>query len=723
MGFFRDGKLFSRIDSRHLFRLIILLGFCGLSLAMITFPIAIRPSSYPLEIGAVAQQDIQSPRTLSFESKVLTEQAQTMAEMAVQPVYLPADPTITRKQIESLRVALNYINSVRSDTYATQDLKIQDLQKLQSLVLNQENLNEILTINDSRWEVVQGEAMNVLEQVMRSTVRDNQLSEVRRSIPSMISFSLPSDQAALVADLITSYVVPNSLLSPEQTDAQRQEARKAVKPVTQTFVAGETIVQRGQIITPLIWEALQAYGLIEPKKDTQNFLAAFLMIVLIGAFLALYFMRRRPVEIEHLRSLALIALVFQIFLYGARLVIPNRTVVPYLYPVPAFGLTISSLFGSELGMIFSLVLCILSTYGLPNSLDLIIFYILSSFCGVLMLGRGRRVASFFWAGTAIGAAGSAVILAYRLPDSITDWFGIATLIGAAFFNGMASASLSLLFQFLISQVLGLTTALQLLEISRPDHPLLQFLMRNAPGTYQHSLQVANLAEQAAEAIGADALLVRVGALYHDSGKALNPSFFIENQIPGSQNPHDLLDPQTSSATIIRHTTDGVILAKRHRLPPRIRDFMLEHHGTLVTRYQFARAVEAAGNNPNLVEIEKYRYPGPSPHSKETALLMLADGCEARARAELPKDDDELRKLVKNVIDFCQREGQLDFTTLTFRDLNRTTDSFVNTLRNTHHPRLKYPEIKTIPNSNDPSGDKKDEIQPVSDPPTLQNTKA
>ena len=218
--------------------------------------------------------------------------------------------------------------------------------------------------------------------------------------------------------------------------------------------------------------------------------------------------------------------------------------------------------------------------------------------------------------------------------------------GTAFLNGIASASLTLLLQFLFSQILGIATVLQLMEISRPDYPLLQFLLRNAPGTYQHSLQVANLAEQAAETIGADALLSRVGALYHDVGKSTNASFFIENQVPGNFDSHDDLDPTKSAETIIQHVSDGLQLTRKYRLPPRIRDFISEHHGTLITRYQFTRAVEAAGNNPDLVDPEQFRYPGPAPRSRETALLMLADGCEARARAELPKDDVELRKLIK-----------------------------------------------------------------------------
>jgi putative nucleotidyltransferase with HDIG domain len=210
---------------------------------------------------------------------------------------------------------------------------------------------------------------------------------------------------------------------------------------------------------------------------------------------------------------------------------------------------------------------------------------------------------------------------------------------------IASASLALLIQYLASQLLGLTTPLHLLEISRPDHPLLH-ISSNAPGTYNNSLQVSNLAEQAAKAIGADQLVTRVGALFHDCGKAMNASFFIENQLPGKVDSHESMDPAVAAQTIINHVPDGVALANKHHLPPRLIDFIREHHGTSITRYQYCRALEVSQNDHAVIDTSQFQYPGPKPRSRETALLMLADGCEARARAELPKTDEELKDLIK-----------------------------------------------------------------------------
>jgi hypothetical protein len=202
--------------------------------------------------------------------------------------------------------------------------------------------------------------------------------------------------------------------------------------------------------------------------------------------------------------------------------------------------------------------------------------------------------------------------------------------------------------------------------------------------------VANLAEQAAERIGADGLLTRIGALFHDIGKAANPLFFIENQSAGSIDSHDEMDSAESASIIIRHVTDGLKLAKKHRLPHRLHDFISEHHGTLITRYQHNRAVQAAEGDASKVDESRFRYPGPSPRSKETAILMLADGVEARARAERPQDDEAMRLIVRAVIERSRKEHQLDDTPLTERDLSAITDSFVATLRTTYHPRLEYP---------------------------------
>jgi len=683
----------------------------ALSYAALIFPLALRPSYLPITIGNVAPQDIQAPASLTYESAIQTELSRKDAERSISPIYLPADPAVARQKLDDLRTTMGFITSVRTDQYASRQQKSADLQALKNVKFDSDETSSILDLSDERWETIQQESLRVLEEIMRTTIRSDQIYEARQSIPSRISLAYSPASNTIISRLVEPQIDANSQFSEDRTRAAVDLAKKAIQPVSRTLLSGEIIVRRGQVVTPLIFETLEKFDLVKPQSGYTNYIAPAALIVIIAAFIGFYFIRRPISPMNNWRGLLLISLLFIAFLFSARFIVPNRTVFPYLFPMAAFGLTISCLFNVEIGMVLSLAMAIVSSFGLSSSLDITIYYTMTSLIGILVLGKGLRVSSFFSAASGIGLAGCAVIIAYRLSPGSMDLVGLATLMGSAFINGLASASLALLFQYFLSQLLGTTTALQLLDLSRPDHPVMQFMLRNAPGSYQHSLQVANLAEQAAEAIGADVLLTRVGALYHDIGKANNPQFFIENQVSGKSNPHDDLSPEISSATIIKHISDGNQVAKKYRLPPRIIDFIKEHHGTLLTRYQYARAVQESAGQTGQVNTEQFRYPGPSPRSKETALLMLADGCEARARAELPRSEVELRSLVKKVFDYLQQEGQLDQTSLTLRDLNIAAESFTNTLRNSYHPRIVYPEIRPVISPTEPiiTETKQDEI--------------
>jgi putative nucleotidyltransferase with HDIG domain len=679
---------------RTIFLGFLLLVTSGLIFLALVIPSAAPLTTTPLRVGDVAPVDILAPYAHSYESDILTKEQRDQAASQVPAVYSLADTSIGRGQLEHLRTALAYITSVRADSYTSIEQKITDLAALEDIHLSQETATKILSLSDSRWQTVQQEASVVLEQVMRNTIRADQLEEARRSLPALVSLSLPEDQANIAAELAVAFVIPNSLRNEELTDKARQRARDAVIPVTRTYLAGETIVQRGNVITPTNLEALQVFGLVHSPSRWQDLVSALILTLLVGTFFVIY-KRRSPALGNDLRGLTLNAILFLAFLFGARLTLPGHVVLPYVYPLMAYGLIVTSLFGPEVALVSSLPLTVLVSYNLPNALELTLYYVISSYFGILTLRRAQRIMSFLWSGVAIAISGAAVTTTFRLLQPTTDAIGLATLAGAAIFNGVASASISVLLQFFLAQFLGLTTALQLIELSRPDHPLLQFLLRNAPGTYQHSLQVANLAEQAAEQIGADPLLTRVGALYHDAGKALNPGFFIENQLPNNVNPHNGLNPIASATTIIRHILDGLEVARKHRLPRRVQDFISEHHGTLITRYQYVKAVENASGNESQVDITKFRYPGPRPQSRETALVMLADGCEACVRAEHPKDEAGLRSIIKTVISERVEKGELNDTNLTLHDLDVIADSFTATLRGVYHPRIIYPTLEII----------------------------
>jgi putative nucleotidyltransferase with HDIG domain len=691
----RSSRLFSL---RTILPLVVLISTSILVYGAIIQPWSLRQISLQLSVGDVAPQDLRASRSIQYTSEVLTEAARTAAERAVAPIYNPSDTSISRTQNETLNSVLGSISTIRINQETTFEQKKNEITAIKGLTLQPTSIDVLLALTDTRWELVQTEGFKLLELAMQNPVRTEDLLSVRQNLSSQVSLTLTEKEAALAVEIVAPLVVANSFYSPALTDAARQTARESVEPVTQSYIAGQTIVSRGQIITAADLEALTSLGMVTPNNPAFNYLGAAALVVLSAIFTGLYFFRRRPAAISDLRSQILFAILFAIFLFGARVSNPNRTIVPYLFPVPAFALLVSALFGMERGLVFGLLMSLLAAYGMPDTLGLLPYYTLSSLCGVLALGQARRVGQFMYAAVAIAFAGVCMVAAYRLPFTDLDWVGLTTLMGAAVFCGIASTSIALPMQYLLAQFLGLTTALQLLEISRPDSPLLNFFLQRAPGTYQHSLQVANLSEQAGERIQADTLLLRVGALFHDVGKSANPLFFVENQPPSQIDSHDDLNPEISAEIIIRHVEDGLKLARKFRLPRRLFDFIAEHHGTLVTRYQYNLALQSVKCDASKVDENKFRYPGPSPRSKETALLMMADGVEARARAERPRNDDEVRDLVRNVIERCQKDGQLDDTPLSQRDLAKISESFIETLRVTYHPRLEYPPEQPITES-------------------------
>jgi hypothetical protein len=666
-----------------------------LSVMALYLPNAAAESSLALNKGDVASLDILAPRTLSFESAILTTAQQEESALAVEAIYGPPDANVARDQVQKLGATLAFIESVREDSFASQEQRLADLAALQNINLGQERAIELLGLSSDAWSNVQAESRVILDQIMRSTIRQDQVESARISAQALVSLSLPEQQALIAADLAAAFVAPNSFFSESLTEIAREEARGAVAPIIVTVLADEILVERGQVLSAADRELLEQFGLVDSGTRWQDYVGSAAILVASFLLIFLYFRYQKRSKIDS-RTLLFFAILFVIFLFGARFLVVGRAVSPYIYPVAAFGLVVSTIAGTQLAIVLAFSLSLIAAYNFPIPLELSVFYFLGSWVGILVLRSGQRLMSYIWAGLALGLTGVAVVLAFRLPLGTTDLLGIATLVGASLLNGFIAATLTIVLQLAVSSVLGLTTAVQLQELSRPDHPLLQFVLRNAPGTYQHSLQISNLAEQAAERIGANTLLTRVGSLYHDAGKARQPIYFIENQVPGTANPHNDLSPLDSSQIIIRHVSDGLELADKHRLPRRIRDFIAEHHGDLITQYQYGRALEAVEGDKNKVDPNAFRYPGPKPQSRETALVMLADGCEARTRAERPATRDELNLLVRDVIDNRLAAGQLDNTELTMHDLAVVQESFVSTLRGIYHPRINYPKIESAP---------------------------
>ncbi|HDN05181.1 MAG TPA: HDIG domain-containing protein [Chloroflexi bacterium] len=648
--------------------------------------------------GSVASQDVMSPYAVTYQSQVLTEELQQEVAQGVDPIYTRQDSAIARQQLNYLKDALTFIDAVRNDQFATQEQKFTDLAALDGIYISQGTAEQLLELSDVRWQTVRQETVVILEQVMRTAIRVVDLEEARQQLPSLVSLSLSEDQVNLVVELASAFVAPNSVYSEEATEAARQEAIQGITSVTRSIVAGETIIRRGEIVHEEDIEALQEVGLLTTFSGWQNQAGTLAVVILCAVLIILYF-RSHSYILRNTKKMIVLLVLFLAFLGLSRYVSPGHLIIPYLFPMAAYSLLVAALIDRRTALFTTIPLAILAAYGMPHTLDLTLYYSLGGLMGLLILRRPQRLSAYVSVAGIIAVSGSVILVAYRIIDPATDVTGLATLIAASIFYGVASAVLTILLEFALAPLLDLTTTLQLVELSRPDHPLLQRLLREIPGTYQHTLQVANLAEQAAERIQANSMLARVGALYHDIGKMKNPKFYIENQGPNQLNTHDDMAPEDSSEIIIDHVHYGLELAKKYRLPSRIREFIPEHHGTLITRYQYGKALEIANGDESQIDKSKFRYPGPRPQSVETALVMLADGCEAYVRSQNPETDDALRALIKDMVDRRVALGQLDNTELTLRDLKVIIDSFTTTLKGTYHARVDYPEDESSADSN------------------------
>lgn len=643
--------------------------------------------------GDVALETIRAPHSLAYDSRIRQQEERERAAAGVSPIYTSPQGDLARQQLERAREVLDYLGSIRADPLASPAQKRAWVVAVEEFSdLTPEAIDRLLSLSADSWDRVQLETVAVTGQIMRQEIREGQVSEARRRVPRLIGLDLSDEEAAVASALAQSFVVPNSFLDPEATADAQREAREAVGPVTRRFEEGQVLVREGDPVNSLDIEVMDEFGLRRPRAEWTEFLSAGMLAILGVTLLYVYLARFEPQVVWNGHQPLLFVLLNAVFVVGSGLMVPAGGVLRYLAPAPALAMLLTATLGRHAGVASAVFLGAVTGVIASNSLEMAIYAAVGGLIAALALDRVERIGELFRAGALVALTHLAVLAIFYLVEdgNQTSELVLSSLAGIA--NGGLSSSLALGALFIVGPLFDVVTTMRLIELSRPEHPLLQRMLREAPATYHHSLMVANLAEQAAEGIGANALLVRVGAYYHDIGKMARPYFFVENQADGL-NPHDRLDPETSAEVIIGHVTDGLKLARRYHLPTRIQAFIPEHHGGSRVSFLYQKAVQLAGDE-NLVEEAHFRYPGLRPQSKETALVMLADGCEAAVRAARPPSAEELAKIVNRIIDGRVDDGQLNDSGLTLQDIEVIRRVFVSALKGTFHPRIKYPEPKT-----------------------------
>jgi len=672
-------------------RLILLgLAMAGVAGWVMTSPLLPR-GQVVLGVGDIATRDVRAPRQISYESSILTSQAQDAAAADVEPVYTSPDPELARQQLDRAREVLDYLGSVRADPLASPARKRAWARAVPELEdLSVEMLEALVSLSDESWDRVQLETLAVIDQAMRREIREGFLGQALEDITALVSLDLTQEEAQVTEALVRQFLLPNAYLDEEATAASRERAREQVPSVLRTFEEGEIIVREGQRVGQLDVEAMDQLGLRQARTRWLDYVGAGLLAGLSTALMCLYLARFESSVLWDGPQLLLMTLLITLFTLVAGVMIPAGEALRYLYPAPALAVLATATLGAPAGTASALFVGIVTaTIADEAPLEMMSYVALGGVAATLTLGRVERIAALFRAGAFALLVHVVVVVAFGFVQRGGLLVDMAIPAVAGIINGGVSASLALGGLFLIGPLFDIPTTMRLIELSRPDYPLLQRLLREAPATYHHSLMVANMAEQAAERIGADALLTRVGAYYHDVGKIARPYFFTENQVEGV-NPHDRLDPKTSAEVIVGHVKDGIDLARRYRVPSRVRAFIPEHHGTNWVSFLYKKALEEA-EDPSTVDEDDFRHIGPKPQSKETALVMLADGCEAAVRSARPATIEELESIVGKVFTQRMEDGQLDESNLTMRDLHLTQAAFVSALKGVFHPRIKYPE--------------------------------
>jgi putative nucleotidyltransferase with HDIG domain len=495
----------------------------------------------------------------------------------------------------------------------------------------------------------------------------------------LLSLDLNQDQSTVVSELVQRFLKPNAFYDDAATQEARASARASAASVVRNFREGQIIVREGSVILALDLEALQELGLTSHKFELwdNGDAMAFAAILLLG--LALYLARLQPEVLDGGRHEILLTILLTLFLVLTRLLMPTGDLLPYLFPSAAMTMLLVVTQGRSAAIGAMLFLGGVCGWIAGDSLVFAVLTTGQGLIAALSLPRYENIGSFFRSGLLAGGAASLILLAFDLAEFNAAPVALLMKIGVCLVGGLLSGGLTIGILFLLTPLFDLTTTFRLMELSRPNHPLLQRLLREAPATFNHVMMVASLAEQAAERIGGNVLLTRVGAYYHDIGKLLRPYFFIENQ-QGLSNPHDRLDPYTSVDVLTGHIRDGIRLAQQYHLPERVIAFIPEHHGTMRTSFFYQKAVEAAGGDADLVDEAHFRYPGPTPRSRETALLMLADGCEAATRARRPSTPEELEGIVNGIFDQRLRDGQLDMCPITMQELHLAKMAYIELLR-------------------------------------------
>ena len=641
------------------------------------------PQTVNLKAGDIASNSIVAPRRIVDTE--MTQSLRVQAENLTSPVYdyLTNAYSETSDQVNTLFSTLDGVHSSQIDQAA-----VDSYNQIFSVNLSLADYQYLLSLRSSTRATLQSAINEILSGLYAGEIKAAELQDIKSGASDqLLSYDLGAQSTQSGQSILQSVIRPNMILNEDATKIARAAARDSVSEVV--YETGQTIVTRGDVVTEHQIALLKEAGLIKTglfENMSKTFGLPALILILIAIYIS-YLYLYHPEIYASSKMLVLIAAQFVLMLIIGQLCSYFSV---YLIPVSIMTMTLCLVFNSRVAVQTNLFLMLFLAVGLQLDIDSFLYLIISGYVGILYMQQISTRTDIFKSGMLVSGVNMLMILIINIYRSNIGFTTLTNLI-YGFGNGVIAALLTSGMLMMWEAMFNIVTPFKLLEMSNPTDDVIQKLITEAPGTYQHSLVVSNMSETAAKKIGANQLLARVGAYYHDIGKSEKSVYFKENQIDIT-NPHDYISPEVSAKILKNHVSDGVYLAEKYRIPSEISQFIQTHHGTSEISY-----FKAEADQQGYEGSEDFHYHGILPHTKETSIVMLADSVEAAVRSLDEKNTDNIRKMIRSIVGKKINEGQLKESKLSFEEIETIKSAFYDVLTGVYHTRIKYPESESVKN--------------------------
>ena len=655
------------------------------------------PFSITFKEGEISQSQIKSPRTIIFESsddQNKTKLLRAERSALVEPIFT-IDEDVNKSIIVSMVGDVTAIKEYREKL--AEDKKTVPNESIQ--YFSPAQLRHMSNLSEQAFGALEYAALQNMEDLLDIGIQEVVTKDIKKAILANTKILwLPDIQQSVIVNLILNSIKPNKVYNEAQTQAVIQSEINSIKPFTTTYREGQPIVYKGEVVTLDHIEAMKALNIYGSQVSLFKFIGIIMFIFMVFALLErfIYFFNRRFFSKTkyYVLTYTVMMLLLAIALGLMKIPVQNSLDIRFFIPISIGCMVLSLMITPNIALISGTLMSVCIALLYHGDFSLFIYLFLSSSAASFSIYKKTSRAQLMTSGYVVGFANMASVVAIGLFQEAFDMWWFSINMAVAFLNGVLSAMLSLAILPYFEKIFGITTQQSLLELSNLNHPLMKKMMMTAPGTYQHSLMVANLAEAAAEAVNADPVMCRVGAYFHDIGKMKRPLFFIENQYSG-ENPHNTLSPRMSKMIIASHTKDGLEMAKKYKLPQVIQDMIMEHHGDGLVSYFYNQALQTEDASEVDVSKDDFRYSGPKPHFKESGILMLADSVEAAVRSLEKPTPIKIETMVNKIFKTKLENNQLDDCPITLKEVETVRSTIMHVLHSMYHTRIEYKDDPLI----------------------------